>query len=211
MVCVPKSTLSNWMNELARWCPSLRVIRFHGNKDERQALVDQYFNNEAAAHDGKRPNKTIMNEKGELVDDNSDNPRGWDVCVTTYEICNAERKTFQKFAWKYLIIDEAHRLKNDASMFSKTVRSFRTANRLLLTGCVAVVVAVVRYFAHLVVRHFTHQFSAAISYVTELPYKIIFVSCGHSSTFCFRTFSVRPSSLMNGSTWKLTTTKPRRI
>jgi SWI/SNF-related matrix-associated actin-dependent regulator of chromatin subfamily A member 5 len=75
-----------------------------------------------------------MNEKGELVDDNSDNPRQWDVCVSTYEVCNAERKVLQRFAWKYLVIDEAHRLKNDASLFSQTVRSFRTANRLLLTG-----------------------------------------------------------------------------
>jgi SWI/SNF-related matrix-associated actin-dependent regulator of chromatin subfamily A member 5 len=75
-----------------------------------------------------------MNNAGELIDDNSENPRTWDVCVTTYEVANAERKTLLKFTWKYLVIDEAHRLKNDASLFSKTVRSFRTANRLLLTG-----------------------------------------------------------------------------
>jgi SWI/SNF-related matrix-associated actin-dependent regulator of chromatin subfamily A member 5 len=68
------------------------------------------------------------------MDDNSDNPRAWDVCVTTYEICNTERKVLQRFAWKYLIIDEAHRLKNEASMFSKTVRTFHTQHRLLLTG-----------------------------------------------------------------------------
>jgi len=28
LICVPKSTLSNWMNELRRWCPSLRATRF---------------------------------------------------------------------------------------------------------------------------------------------------------------------------------------
>lgn len=134
MICVPKSTLSNWMNELKRWCPSLRVIRFHGSREEREAMVAECFTNEAAAHDGKRPERQIMNEKGELVDDHSDSPMRWDVCVTTYEVCNNEKKTLQKFAWKYLVIDEAHRLKNDVSMFSQTVRSFRTANRLLLTG-----------------------------------------------------------------------------
>ena len=134
LICVPKSTLSNWMNELKRWCPSLRVIRFHGSREEREAMVAECFTNEAAAHDGKRPERQIMNEKGELVDDHSDSPMRWDVCVTTYEVCNNEKKTLQKFAWKYLVIDEAHRLKNDVSMFSQTVRSFRTANRLLLTG-----------------------------------------------------------------------------
>jgi SWI/SNF-related matrix-associated actin-dependent regulator of chromatin subfamily A member 5 len=134
LVCVPKSTLSNWMNELKRWCPSLRVIRFHGSREDREQIVDDFFHNEAAAHDGRRPDRQIMDETGKLVDDNSENPRQWDVCVTTYEVCNAEKKVLQKFAWKYLIIDEAHRLKNDASMFSQTVRSFGTSNRLLLTG-----------------------------------------------------------------------------
>jgi SWI/SNF-related matrix-associated actin-dependent regulator of chromatin subfamily A member 5 len=135
LVCVPKSTLSNWMNELGRWCPSLRVLKFHGAREEREYMVDNLLTLAAAAHDGKRPNKPqIMNDSGELVDDNRDNPRTWDVCVTTYEMANTERKVLQRFAWQYLVIDEAHRLKNDASLFSKTVRSFNTANRLLLTG-----------------------------------------------------------------------------
>ncbi|KAL3815904.1 hypothetical protein ACHAXA_005752 [Cyclostephanos tholiformis] len=135
LVCVPKSTLSNWMNELNRWCPSLRAIRFHGEKEEREALSEEYFTNEAAAHDGRRPTKQILNHRtGEMEDDNSDNPRAWDVCVTTYEVANTERKALSRFAWKYLIIDEAHRLKNEASIFSTTVRAFNTSHRLLLTG-----------------------------------------------------------------------------
>jgi len=135
LICVPKSTLSNWMNELNRWCPSLRAIRFHGGKEEREALSEEYFTNEAAAHDGRRPTKQIFNDKsGEMEDDNSDNPRAWDVCVTTYEVANTEKRVLARFAWKYLIIDEAHRLKNEASIFSTTVRSFNTAHRLLLTG-----------------------------------------------------------------------------
>jgi SWI/SNF-related matrix-associated actin-dependent regulator of chromatin subfamily A member 5 len=133
LIVVPKSTLSNWMNELKRWCPSLRVIRFHGSREEREAMVQEYFNNEAAAHDGKRPERRLK-VHGEWIDDNSSNPRAWDVCVTTYEVCNMERKTLQKFTWKYLIIDEAHRLKNEASLFSSTVRAFHTQHRLLLTG-----------------------------------------------------------------------------
>ena len=69
-------------------------------------MIDNYFTDAAASHDGRRPDKQIMNEHGELVDDNTDNPRTWDVCVTTYEIANQERRTLQKFAWKYLVIDE---------------------------------------------------------------------------------------------------------
>lgn len=135
LICVPKSTLSNWMNELARWCPSLRAIKFHGTREDRAHVIETYLNNKAAAQDGKRPSKKIRNpDTGELEDDNSDNPRQFDVCVTTYEVCNTERQALGKFMWKYLVIDEAHRLKNEASMFSKTVRTFTTSHRLLLTG-----------------------------------------------------------------------------
>lgn len=41
LVVVPKSTLSNWMNELKRWCPSLRAMRFHGNKEERAIFAEK--------------------------------------------------------------------------------------------------------------------------------------------------------------------------
>jgi SWI/SNF-related matrix-associated actin-dependent regulator of chromatin subfamily A member 5 len=37
---VPKSTLSNWCNEFKRWCPVLRVLRFHGAKEERMEIVE---------------------------------------------------------------------------------------------------------------------------------------------------------------------------
>jgi SWI/SNF-related matrix-associated actin-dependent regulator of chromatin subfamily A member 5 len=101
LVCVPKSTLSNWMNELKRWCPSLRAIKFHGGREERADMIYNYFNNEAAAHDGRRPDKQIKcPETGEMIDDNSDNPRAWDVCVTTYEVCNTEKSVLSKFGWK---------------------------------------------------------------------------------------------------------------
>lgn len=32
IILVPKSTLSNWLNELRRWCPALRPLRFHGTR-----------------------------------------------------------------------------------------------------------------------------------------------------------------------------------
>ena len=111
LVMVPKSTLSNWMNEFARWCPSLRTVRFHGSKEERQEIVDNVL----------KPG--IAHEK-----------RGWDVVITTYEVVNMEKGPLIKIAWRYLIIDEAHRLKNEASQFSQTVRLLNTQARLLLTG-----------------------------------------------------------------------------
>lgn len=35
---------------------------------------------------------------------------------------------------RYVIIDEAHRIKNESSLLSRTLREFTVENRLLLTG-----------------------------------------------------------------------------
>ncbi|KAK0142760.1 SWI/SNF-related matrix-associated actin-dependent regulator of chromatin subfamily A member 5 [Merluccius polli] len=62
-------------------------------------------------------------------------PEGeWDVCVTSYEMLIIEKAVFKKFNWRYLVIDEAHRIKNEKSKLSEIVREFKTTNRLLLTG-----------------------------------------------------------------------------
>ncbi|XP_036299340.1 probable global transcription activator SNF2L1 isoform X7 [Pipistrellus kuhlii] len=105
MVLVPKSTLHNWMNEFKRWVPSLRVICFVGDKDARAIFI-----------------------RDEMM------PGEWDVCVTSYEMVIKEKSVFKKFHWRYLVIDEAHRIKNEKSKLSEIVREFKSTNRLLLTG-----------------------------------------------------------------------------
>jgi SWI/SNF-related matrix-associated actin-dependent regulator of chromatin subfamily A member 5 len=92
-------------------CPTLRGIRFHGDKAEREELKATVLNPSTRAED-----------------------RDWDVCVTTYEIFNLEVNAFRRMAWRYLIIDEAHRLKNEDSQFSTNIRVLNTEHRLLLTG-----------------------------------------------------------------------------
>lgn len=39
----------------------------------------------------------------------------WDICLTSYELCLLEKTELKKIKWKYLIIDEAHRIKNEKS------------------------------------------------------------------------------------------------
>ncbi|KAG9478493.1 hypothetical protein GDO78_013504, partial [Eleutherodactylus coqui] len=105
MVLVPKSTLHNWMNEFKRWVPTLRAVCLIGDKDARAAFI-----------------RDVMM------------PGEWDVCVTSYEMVIREKSVFKKFNWRYLVIDEAHRIKNEKSKLSEIVREFKTTNRLLLTG-----------------------------------------------------------------------------
>ena len=45
-----------------------------------------------------------------------------------------EKAAFKKFNWRYLVIDEAHRIKNENSKLSEMVRELKSNNRLLLTG-----------------------------------------------------------------------------
>ncbi|OQS00271.1 chromatin-remodeling complex ATPase chain [Thraustotheca clavata] len=111
IVLVPKSTLSNWLAEFDRWCPSLRAVKFHGDKDERQRVIDEI-----------------------LCPGTANDQRKFDVCVTTFEMCLKAKTTLCRFAWHYLIIDEAHRIKNESSQFSTVVRMLATEHRLLLTG-----------------------------------------------------------------------------
>jgi len=61
-------------------------------------------------------------------------PGDWDVCITSYEMIIRERAVLRKIQWRYLVIDEAHRIKNEKSKLSEILREFETNNRLLLTG-----------------------------------------------------------------------------
>ena len=38
LIMGPLSTLGNWMNEFAKWLPSVSVLRYHGDKEERKQL-----------------------------------------------------------------------------------------------------------------------------------------------------------------------------
>ncbi|XP_073276124.1 probable chromatin-remodeling complex ATPase chain [Primulina huaijiensis] len=105
MVVAPKSTLGNWMNEIKRFCPVIRAVKFLGNPDERKYIREELL------VAGK-----------------------FDVCVTSFEMAIKEKSIFRRFSWRYIIIDEAHRIKNENSLLSKTMRLFSTNYRLLITG-----------------------------------------------------------------------------
>ena len=105
IVIVPLVTLRNWEREFHTWCPSIRTCMLYGNKEERARQMRE-----------------------DMVADK------FDVLLTTYETCIREKGAIQKFNWRYIVIDEAHRIKNENSTLAQTVRSFDTEFRLLITG-----------------------------------------------------------------------------
>lgn len=72
------------------WCPSIRAIRMGGTKAERQKFV-----------------------KEDLPPDEKTGKLRFDVLVTSYEGLLKEKGKLGKIPWSYLIIDEAHRIKNE--------------------------------------------------------------------------------------------------
>lgn len=58
----------------------------------------------------------------------------WNVCITSYDICRIEQLSLRKIAWRYIVVDEAHRIKNERAQLSVAIRKFTSTNRLLLTG-----------------------------------------------------------------------------
>lgn len=56
------------------------------------------------------------------------------IILTSYEIAIADQKFLQRFDWKYVIVDEGHRLKNVNSKLVRVLKTFKSANRMLLTG-----------------------------------------------------------------------------
>lgn len=45
-----------------------------------------------------------------------------------------EKSHLKKINWQYIVIDEAHRIKNENSMLSQIVRILQSKNRMLITG-----------------------------------------------------------------------------
>lgn len=105
LVVVPKTTIQNWAREFARWVPDFNVVVLSGTKEERAEIIRE-----------------------QLLDSN------FEVCITSYEVCLIEKAVFRKFSFSYIVIDEAHRIKNVNSILSRIVREFVSRNRMLITG-----------------------------------------------------------------------------
>lgn len=59
----------------------------------------------------------------------------FDVCCTTYEMLTADTHGMSaRFQWGYVVLDEAHRAKNERSNLGQAVRKLKCNSRLLITG-----------------------------------------------------------------------------
>lgn len=105
LIIVPNAVLVNWKSELLNWLPSASCIFYVGAKDQRQKLFSQ----------------EVLAMK-------------FNVLVTTYEFVMFDRSKLSRVDWKYIIIDEAQRMKDRNSVLARDLDRYRCQRRLLLTG-----------------------------------------------------------------------------
>eukprot|EP00168_Porphyra_purpurea_P012441 TRINITY_DN3284_c0_g1_i1.p1 TRINITY_DN3284_c0_g1~~TRINITY_DN3284_c0_g1_i1.p1 ORF type:complete len:753 (-),score=212.38 TRINITY_DN3284_c0_g1_i1:210-2468(-) len=105
LIVVPTSVMLNWEIEFKRWCPAFKVISYYGSLKERRA---------------KRRGWGV--------------PNAVHVVITSYSLAVADAAVLRRMRWAYLVLDEAHHIKNFESLRWQTLVSYKSQRRLLLTG-----------------------------------------------------------------------------
>lgn len=105
LVIVPTSVMLNWEMEFKKWCPGFKILTYYGTQEER-----------------KRKRQGWQNEDT------------WNVVITSYQLVLQDQQVFKRRRWHYMILDEAHNIKNFRSQRWQTLLTFNTRARLLLTG-----------------------------------------------------------------------------
>lgn len=135
LVVAPLSVLGSWMAEVAKWCPDLRVVKYHGTKEQRLALRDVI---KGKAGHVKRLDRqqTIWPPRGPTaVNAKSAAPQPVDIVVTSYEVLTADIAWIRcVFLWKCVVLDEGHRIKNCQAQKSRALMTVRAEHKLVLTG-----------------------------------------------------------------------------
>lgn len=86
LIIMPKSVVGNWMKEFQKWLPQCRVLNLIARKEQREQIIKESLQ-----------------------------PGKFDVCITTFEGVRLCMAPLMKFNWEYIIIDEAHKIKNEDS------------------------------------------------------------------------------------------------
>jgi helicase SWR1 len=107
LVVVPTSVMLNWEMEFKKFLPGFKILTYYGDINER-----------------KRKRMGWRNTGKDM----------YNVVITSYQLILQDAAAFKMRAWHYLILDEAHNIKNFKSQRWQTMLTLRTERRLLLTG-----------------------------------------------------------------------------
>ncbi|XP_075745511.1 chromodomain-helicase-DNA-binding protein Mi-2 homolog isoform X3 [Rhipicephalus microplus] len=124
LVSAPLSTIINWEREFEVWAPDFYVVTYIGDKDSRAVIREHEFSFDEKAV--RNPNKACRMKKDSAVK--------FHVLLTSYELVCIDATILGSVDWQVLVVDEAHRLKNNQSKFFKVLNNYKINYKLLLTG-----------------------------------------------------------------------------
>ncbi|XP_034471433.1 chromodomain-helicase-DNA-binding protein 3 isoform X3 [Hippoglossus hippoglossus] len=124
LVSAPLSTIINWEREFEMWAPNFYVVTYTGDKDSRAIIRENEFSfDDTAVKGGKKAFKLRR-----------DAPIKFHVLLTSYELVTIDQTALKSIDWACLVVDEAHRLKNNQSKFFRRLNDYKIDHKLLLTG-----------------------------------------------------------------------------
>ncbi|XP_036083865.1 chromodomain-helicase-DNA-binding protein 5 isoform X3 [Rousettus aegyptiacus] len=124
LVSAPLSTIINWEREFEMWAPDFYVVTYTGDKESRSVIRENEFSFEDNA---VRSGKKVFRMKKEVQ-------IKFHVLLTSYELITIDQAILGSIEWACLVVDEAHRLKNNQSKFFRVLNSYKIDYKLLLTG-----------------------------------------------------------------------------
>merc|ERR1711892_246308 len=123
LIAVPLSTLINWEREFALWAPEFYVVSYVGDKDSRIVIRE----NELSFEDNAV-------RKGDKASRIKASTVKFHCLLTSYEMISMDAACLGSVQWEILVVDEAHRLKNNQSKFFKILAGYALNYKMLLTG-----------------------------------------------------------------------------
>ena len=104
IVLCPKSLLFNWENEIKKYFPDMTCLVIHQNSKKREELI-------------KKAND-------------------YDIIITSYSILQKDYKVYfdNNIEFNYMILDEAHYIKNMKTRSNKAVKTIKSMRKVILTG-----------------------------------------------------------------------------
>jgi SNF2 family DNA or RNA helicase len=106
-VSAPLSTIINWEREFETWAPDFYVVTYVGDKDSRMVIREHELSfEEGAVRGGPRVSKL----RSSAIK--------FHVLLTSYELVCIDAACLGSIDWACLVVDEAHRLKNNQSKVS---------------------------------------------------------------------------------------------
>ncbi|XP_031585288.1 chromodomain-helicase-DNA-binding protein 4a isoform X3 [Oreochromis aureus] len=124
LVSAPLSTIINWEREFEMWAPDMYVVTYVGDKDSRAVIRENEFSFEDnAVRGGKKASRL-----------KKDVSIKFHVLLTSYELITIDMAVLGSIDWACLVVDEAHRLKNNQSKFFRVLNNYSLQHKLLLTG-----------------------------------------------------------------------------